>query len=322
METMKFGVRVPNLVLARYFPLNIRLDFRTVKEYTLRCEALGYDSVWVNDHLLFGEQILECWTTLSALSSVTEKIRLGTLVLCNSFRYPSVLAKMGATLDYISGGRLEFGIGAGWSEREHEAYGIAFPPPRERLARLKETLAIVKRLWTAETASFRGKYYTLKNAVCEPRPVQLPHPPILVGTTGEKALKIVAEYADKCNFSHKSPEQYRETLSLLNKHCQEIGRNPHEIEKTLWSQVVISEDNCEIKRQLELIYKASKPHEDFQEWTQKLIENNIIGSPEQCIDKVQEYEDLGVSLIIMRFGDAPSLEGLHLFGEKVAPVFQ
>jgi len=205
---VKFGVYLPQ----------VNVDFNTVKNVTQECERLGFDSVWLFDHLMaFGspeDNVLECWTTLSALSAATRRIRLGTLVLCNSFRHPSVLAKMAATLDYISDGRLDFGIGAGWFRPEYEAYGIPFPKASLRISQLAESLEIIKRMWTAEKATYQGKYYGVKDAVCNPKPVQKPHPPVWVGVMiGKRRMfDIIARYADGWTISSlylPTPAEYR-----------------------------------------------------------------------------------------------------------------
>ena len=185
---LKFGIRIPNVVLPRYFPMYKKLDYKSLVDYAIESELLGYDSIWVNDHLIFGSGILECWTTLSSLVPITERVRLGTLVLCNNFRFPSVVAKMAATLDYISNGRLEFGIGAGWNEEEHRAYGIPFPNPAERVERLREAIEIIKRMWTEKAPYYNGRYYRMEGAVCEPKPLQNPHPSITIGGAGEKLM--------------------------------------------------------------------------------------------------------------------------------------
>jgi alkanesulfonate monooxygenase SsuD/methylene tetrahydromethanopterin reductase-like flavin-dependent oxidoreductase (luciferase family) len=176
MTAVRVGVRVPNMV-GGSFPLNTHLDVTLIMDVVKECEVLGYHSAWMNDHV--NKHNLECWTTLSALAAATERIRLGTQVLCNTYRNPALLAKMSATLDYISGGRLEFGIGAGsnWDEGEHRAYGIPFPTPIERIRRMEEAITIIKKLWTEENASFIGRYYTIHDAICNPKPLQTPHPP-------------------------------------------------------------------------------------------------------------------------------------------------
>ena len=172
MNKTKIGVFLP------FYAFKSPQTFERVRNVVLECERLGYDSIWLDDHLMYGKTpILECWTTLSALASLTAKIRLGTMVLCNSYRNPALLAKMAATLDVISNGRLELGIGAGVQKDEHEAYGIPFPKPSERIERMKEAVEIIKKLWTEENANYQGKYYTVNEAVCLPKPLQKPHPP-------------------------------------------------------------------------------------------------------------------------------------------------
>jgi alkanesulfonate monooxygenase SsuD/methylene tetrahydromethanopterin reductase-like flavin-dependent oxidoreductase (luciferase family) len=166
-----------------------------------KCEELNFDSVWLVDHLLpydaprvpISATMLESWTTLSALSRETSSLKLGPLVTCNIFRRPQILAKMGATFDLISGGRLLFGIGACWFKTEFEQYGIPFPKISERINRLKETIQIIKSMWTQDKASFSGKYYSINEAICEPKPVQKPYPQFWIGAEGEKMLRVVAQ---------------------------------------------------------------------------------------------------------------------------------
>ena len=159
------------------------LDYPNVKRIASECEKLEFDSIWLYDHFYplsppFNKSVLESWTTLTALALETKAIRLGVLVTCNLFRHPSVLAKMSATVDVISGGRLQFGIGAGWYEEECLAYGIQFPKASVRIRRLRESVQIVKKMWTEEKSDFEGRYYRIKDAICEPKPVQKPHPPV------------------------------------------------------------------------------------------------------------------------------------------------
>ncbi len=319
--SLRFGVRIPNVVLPRYFPMYKKLDYKVLVNYTVEAESLGYNSVWVNDHLIFGSGILECWTTLSSLAPITEKERLGTLVLCNNFRFPSVLAKMAATLDYISEGRLEFGIGAGWNEEEHRAYGIPFPKPAERVERLKEAVEIIKKMWTEEAPYYNGKYYKIEGATCEPKPMQKPHPPIMIGGAGEKLMmKVIAQLADKCNFAHRSPAEYAHKLKVLKEACRQIGRNFDEIEKSWWGRVMISRNKDEVIAQLKALYLSQRRESPFKRWIEGIKANSIIGTPEECVEKLREYMKLGVTYFIFRFGDAPSKKGLRLFAEEVIPM--
>jgi F420-dependent oxidoreductase-like protein len=201
-------------------------------------DTLGFDSAWVFDHFIpiFSDPTgpcLEGWTALSALAMATQKVRLGVMVTGNTYRHPAVLAKMATTLDIISGGRLILGIGAGWFELEHRAYGIALPRIGERLRRLDEAVQVIKRLWTEEKVTFPGRYYQLTDAFFQPKPVQKPHPPLLVGATGERvALQIVARHADMWN-TFGSPDECRHKVAVLTEHCHRIGRNPDTVEKSV-----------------------------------------------------------------------------------------
>ena len=201
-------------------------------------DGLGFDTAWVFDHFLpiFSNPTgpcLEGWTALAALAMATKNVRLGVMVTGNTYRHPAVLAKMATTVDIISGGRLILGIGAGWFELEHREYGMPFPQVAERLARLDETLAVLKRLWTEEQVTFTGRYYQLNEAVFNPRPVQRPHPPILVGASGEHvALGIVARHAQMWN-TFGTPDVFRHKIARLAEHCQRIGRDPVTIEKSV-----------------------------------------------------------------------------------------
>ncbi len=314
LRKVNFGVFLPFYAF-EFEEKNPSSLFNSVRDVVLECERLGYHSVWLDDHLMFGTRpILECWTTLAALSQLTTRIRLGTMVLCSAFRNPALLAKMAATLDVISGGRLEFGIGAGVQKDEHIAYGITFPEARVRIERMKEAVEIIKKLWTEEKASYKGKHYEIKEAVCEPKPLQKPHPPITIGGGGEKlTLKVTAQYADRCDFGYlSSTELYRHKLEVLAAHCCEAGRDPHEIEKACWpgGQVLVARNQKELSE----IVLAHKP----KNVSQKDFENlNLIGTPDACLKKLQPYIDLGVTHFMLFFGDLPSLDGLRLFAESV-----
>lgn len=258
--------------------------------------------------------ILECWTTLSALSAVTERIRLGTMVSCNSFRNPSLLAKMGATLDNISEGRLELGIGAGVQKKEHIAYGFPFPSSKARIERLKEAVEIIKKMWTEEKASYKGKHYTIRDAVCEPKPLQKPHPPITIGGGGEKLmLRVTAQHADRYDWGYiPSFEVYKRKLKALEKHCEAVGRSFQAIEKSCWpaGQIFIREDRKELDERVLRWVPNGVSLEDF-------ARTNLVGTPEDCIEQLYQYVNLGVTHFMLFFGDFPDLRGLKLFAEKV-----
>ena len=201
-------------------------------------DSLGYDTAWLFDHFLpiFSDPTGEClegWTGLAALAMATRRVRLGLMVTGNTYRHPSVLAKMATTVDIISGGRLILGLGAGWFELEHQEYGIPFHTVGERLHRLDEALQIIKMLWTQERASFKGRFFSLENASFNPQPIQQPHPPILIGASGENvALRIVARHAQMWN-SFGTPEVFRNKIARLEEHCGQLGRDPSTIEKSV-----------------------------------------------------------------------------------------
>lgn len=201
-------------------------------------DGLGYDTAWVFDHFLpiFSDPTGPCldgWTTLAALAMASKNVRIGTMVTGNTYRHPAVLAKMATTVDIISGGRLILGLGAGWFELEHQEYGIPFHTIGTRLRRLDEALELIKSLWTNERSNFLGKHFQLADASFNPKPLQRPRPPILVGATGEEvALKIVAKHADIWN-SFGTPEVFRHKIARLNEHCAVIGRDPATIEKSV-----------------------------------------------------------------------------------------
>jgi F420-dependent oxidoreductase-like protein len=199
----------------------------------------GFDHCWVSDHFAaVGDEpsldVFEAWALLGAMSQLTSRVRVGCLVTGNTFRHPAVLAKTAVTVDHLSGGRLEFGIGAAWFQAEHEMLGIDFGTPGQRVARLREACQILKLLWTEDRPSFDGASYRLRDAAASPRPVQRPHPPIWIGATGEKkALRIVAEYGDVWNAPGPEPTEFRRLSKILDDHCARIERDPGTIRRSV-----------------------------------------------------------------------------------------
>ena len=237
--------------------MNLRFGIKTAQQFTTYEDILRVwqeaDSIpviehaWAFDHFIplgpdpTGPQ-LEGWTLLAALAARTERLRVGLMVTGNIYRHPAVLAKMGATVDIISHGRLDFGIGAGWNELECRMYGIPLYPPGERIRRLGEACEVIKRLWTETVANCDGKYYQLKDARCEPKPVQKPNPPFVIGGSGEQlTLRIVAQYANIWNFVGGSVDTLRHKNEVLNGHCAAIGRDPRTIERSI--QIAINYNN-------------------------------------------------------------------------------
>jgi alkanesulfonate monooxygenase SsuD/methylene tetrahydromethanopterin reductase-like flavin-dependent oxidoreductase (luciferase family) len=290
-------------------------SFDLVRDVVLECERLGYTSVHFDDHFMYGKApVLECWTKLSALAAVTSRIRLGTTVLCSSFRNPALLAKMAATLDVISNGRLDLGVGAGVQESEHVAYGFAFPKAVERIERLKETVVILKKMWMEEKATYLGKYFRIVDAVCEPKPVQKPHPPITVGGIGENlTLGVQAEVADRVDWGYlPTIQDYEHKLRVLRSYCDGVGRDFGEIQKCAWlgGQIFLAEDRKELDMKLE----EWKPRDVSLDSFRFL---NFVGTPDEMMQRVREYIDLGVTHFMLFFGDFPRTEGLEVFAERV-----
>jgi alkanesulfonate monooxygenase SsuD/methylene tetrahydromethanopterin reductase-like flavin-dependent oxidoreductase (luciferase family) len=312
LSKLKFGVFLP------FYAFQAKEhggSFSLIRNIVLDCERLGYHSVWLDDHLMYDDwPILESWTTLSALSALTSRVRLGTMISCSAHRNPALLAKMAATFDVLSNGRLELGIGAGIQENEHTAYGFDFPEPSVRIERLGEYLEVIKRLWTQNRANYQGKHYSLKDAVCEPKPLQKPYPPITVGGCSELLLrKVTAPYADRFDFGFlPSIERYKRKLGVLEKECMAIGRNLGKIEKSCWpgGQVLIAQNEREVNEKVSQKNALGLSLEDFKKTT-------LVGTPQECREQLQVYVDLGVTCFMLYFGDLPKVDGLRLFAEGV-----
>ena len=282
-------------------------------------EHLGYDSIWVYDHMHnvpkpAHEAVFECWTVMAAISQRTSRVRLGQMVGCNSYRNPALLAKITSTLDVISGGRLDWGIGAGWYEHEYHGYGYEFPPPKDRIGMLRESVEIVRSLWTQADTSYEGRYYRLHGAQCDPKPLQQPTPPILVGGGGEQlTLRVVARLADASNFGG-SPDEWARKRRILQEHCAAVGRDEATIRKTWSPELFIRSTEKEIAE----VGSRSMWGMPADEWRA----NNLVGTPEQVAEKVRTYLDLGCTGFIPWCADYPDTESLERFAREVMPEFR
>jgi alkanesulfonate monooxygenase SsuD/methylene tetrahydromethanopterin reductase-like flavin-dependent oxidoreductase (luciferase family) len=233
---------------------------KTVERWQL-FERLGYESAWLCDHLIQPSRpqgpYLEAWTLLGGLAAVTEKIRIGVLVTSNTFRYPQVLAKMAVTVDHISNGRLEIGLGAGWYEPEHTMFGIDYPETKELVARFAEAVQVVDLLTREDTSSFDGAYYRLRDARSRPASVQKPRPPLLLGAFGPRMLKIVARFGDTWN-AFGTPTEMRERNQMLDAYCREIGRDPDTLDRSLYYWVPKSDEDPWVSR--DAFYEVIDPY--------------------------------------------------------------
>jgi F420-dependent oxidoreductase-like protein len=294
----------------------------TTKEVTRAAEAAGYDSIWVYDHVHnvpkpSGEAVFECWTTMAALAEATSRIRLGQMVGCALYRPPALLAKITSNIDVISGGRLEWGIGAGWYRNEFAGYGYDFPEPKERIGRMAETVEIVTSMWSRPETTYEGRFYRLHRAQCDPKPLQSPRPPVWIGGGGEQlTLRVVARLADWANFGGK-PDEWAAKREVLKGHCKAVGRDEESIGKSWSPEVLVRESEAEIRTLVEA-GRGSIWGEEFESWAA----GNLVGTPEQVAEKVARYVELGCSYFIPWCTDYPDLTSLSLFAERVMPEFR
>ena len=263
------------------------LSFQETLHLVSHAERTGWDGIWLADHFMPNAENTdvpwpEAWTTLSALGAQVPRVRLGTLVTGNTYRHPAVLAKMAATLDHISEGRVVLGIGSGWQENEHQQYGIEFDTVTGRLARLEEACQVITKLFNDNEANFSGRYYNLDAATLEPKPIQSPLP-LLIGGGGEKVtLKITAKYANEWNV-WGDPSILRHKMAILDQHCEDLGRNPDEIQRSAVALLFMSDD----AQFLDKMRNAD------------IAQPKIVGSPDEIRGIVSEYEAAGVNELIV-----------------------
>lgn len=302
------------------------VDWGELESYARDAEALGYSCAWIADHLILGHEggELEAWTALSALAAATTKLRVGPLVLGNTHRNPALVAKMAATLDYLSAGRVNLGVGAGWYEREHAAYGLPFiASVGERMDRLDEAIRLMKAMFTAEPATFQGRFYRAEGAACQPAPVQRPWPALWIGGGGERrTLRIVAEHADAWNLPAVDPETYEHKLEVLRGHCAAVGRDYRDIEKTMETRVLVTDGSRSTDARLAawLNYwreTAGDTPLGEDEAVARVRGQYIIGTVEECRRKVRGYVEAGVEHFTPYFLDYPSRTSLELFATAI-----
>jgi F420-dependent oxidoreductase-like protein len=306
---MQFGLTIPQGWRGGDLPLE--QENNPVKQYefskyiAIAADDLGFDSLYAYDHFIphykddIEKNIFECFTLLSAIAAITDNIKIGQLVVCNSYRNPALLAKMLSTLDVISNGRAELGIGAGWYKHEYVAYGYDFPSNLIRIKQLDESLDIIKAMWTKNTSSFEGNYFKVKDAICNPKPIQYPYPTIMVGGEGEKyMLKLVAKHADRYNLFFGSPQEMKRKISLVKEHCNSIGRNNNEIEYSVALPCLIIESEDIISHTLRQYKRKDKT---IQEYIQYLVDGITVGTPEKIVKGLNEYANIGVSHFVIHF---------------------
>ncbi len=266
-----------------------------------------FDSAWTIDHLQFGDAgVLEGFTTLTYMAALHPKLTFGHTVLCQSFRNPALVAKMGATLQLLSGGRFTLGIGAGWHEEEYRAYGYDFPDAGTRVEQLEEVLQIIKALWTQEQVTFEGKHYRVVEARCEPRPE--PAPPILLGAFRPRMLRLAARYADEWNVSSCRAGRYERMLREFERACAESGRSPSAIRRSWGGGCACATT----REEAEALYRRD-PDNDEENF-------DLVGTPQQVVEQMRPFIHMGVDRFMLDCGGFPKLTTLEMLIQEVLPA--
>jgi len=313
--TMKFGLIVPQ---------GWRMDlvgiadpaeaYETMTRVAREAEAVGFDSIWLFDHFHTvptptQEVTFECWTSTAALARDTRRVRIGQMVTCNGYRNPALLAKMASTVDVLSRGRLDFGIGAGWYEHEFHAFGYDFPDGPTRLRQLRDAVQIILKMWTDDEAVFEGKYHQVHEAINQPKGVQKPHIPLLIGGSGEQVtLKLVAQYGDACNIGHLDLEGLERKFAIIKKHCEDVGRDYNTIRRTVLFNCAIAETDEAALAKSGSFARNIPSH--------RIREQALVGTPDRIRQRLLEIEQAGAQEIIVYMPDARDLEPIRLFARE------
>ena len=313
---MKIGAMVPQGWRMDLHDIKPEQQWDTIIEASARIEKLNYASVWVYDHFHTvpsptQDPTFECWSLMAALSQVTENVRIGQMCTCNSYRNPAYLTKVASTIDSMSGGRLEFAIGAGWYDQEYKAYGYDYPSAGVRLKMLEEALQIYIAMTTQEKASFEGDYYKIKDAINQPKPLQKPYPPLWVCGGGEKVtLKLLAKYGDYGNWD-VDVEGFVHKSKILKSHCDEQNRNYSDIKKTLHTNVIIGNDEKDLDAKINKIVNVTGiPKEMY-------INRPLVGVKEKVFDTIDEFSSVECEYLIAYIPDIVWGDTLEILSEKL-----
>jgi len=289
-----------------------------------RVESLGLDSLWRSDHFfsVMGRterDSLEAWTSLTALAQRTRRIAFGPLVSPMTFRHPALLARMAAAVDLLSEGRLVLGVGAGWNDDEHAAYGIRLPPLKERMDRLEEGIKVIRALWKGGPVDLEGEYYPLHGAMAMPRPYRPDGPRLLIGGDGEvRLLAIVARYADEWNSHAAGPEAYQAKRKKLEEHCRAVGRDPEEIRRSRMAGVLIANSKKALEERARWFKSFMTALQDVPE--DQVVEalrskSWLVGTPEEIAKQLGEWSAAGVQRMMLQYYDLDDMDGLALLAE-------
>ena len=313
---MKIGAMVPQGWRMDLHDIKPEQQWDTIIEASARIEKLNYASVWVYDHFHTvpsptQDPTFECWSLMAALSQVTENVRIGQMCTCNSYRNPAYLTKVASTIDSMSGGRLEFAIGAGWYDQEYKAYGYDYPSAGVRLKMLEEALQIYIAMTTQDKASFEGDYYKIKDAINQPKPLQKPYPPLWVCGGGEKVtLKLLAKYGDYGNWD-VDVEGFVHKSKILKSHCDEQNRNYSDIKKTLHTNVIIGNNEKDLDAKINKIVDVTGiPKEMY-------IDKPLVGVKEKVFDTIEEFSSVECEYLIAYIPDIVWGDTLEILSEKL-----
>jgi F420-dependent oxidoreductase-like protein len=309
--SLKFGLSLPQGWIMELASIKDPIEaYEAMTRVAQTADEVGFESAWLVDHFHTipqpsQEVTFECWTTTAALARDTKRIRIGQLVTCNGYRHPALLAKMASTVDVLSHGRLNFGIGAGWYEHEYRAYGYDYPDTPERLRYLREAVQVIRAMWTQEEAVFEGKYYQVRGAINQPKGVQKPHIPLLIGGSGEKVtLKLVAQYGDACNVNGDLAT-IKQKFAVLKDHCETVGRDYESIHRTVVRMCAIGETDEQAKAKIPAALLG-----------RSFAAGALIGNPDTIRQGLAELEAAGVQEVILGFPDVLQLDVLRLFAQE------
>jgi F420-dependent oxidoreductase-like protein len=308
---LKFGLSLPQGWIRELAGIKDPVEaYEAMTRVAQTADELGFASAWLVDHFHTTPQpsqeiTFECWTATAALARDTRNIRIGQMVTCNGYRNPALLAKMASTVDVLSHGRLNFGIGAGWHEHEYRAYGYDYPDAPDRLRHLREAVQVILAMWTQEEAVFEGKYYHVRGAINQPKGVQNPHIPLLIAGSGEKVtLKLVAQYGDACNVYGDLPTIERK-FAALKDHCLAVGRDYESIRRTVTLSCSIGETDEQARAKFPAALLNSP-----------VTAGALIGSPETLRPRLAALEAIGVQEVVLGFADPLELNSLRFFAQE------
>lgn len=288
-------------------------------------ERLGFDSLFTSDHYLCDVDVPDpgsndSWTLLAALAARTERLRLGTMVSPVTFRLPVVLAKCATTVDHVSGGRAILGIGAGWWEQEHRTHGVPFPSTDERFEMLEEQLEIVHGLWSEDVYSFESRHYAIEGCSLMPKPVQRPHPPIVVGGKGgPRMARLVARWADGFNRVGGTPEQVGGSIERVREAVSAAGRDPASVEASFMTWVMVGSTEAEWRSRVEAVRRMDRSAGPFDDYLADVSKDCFVGTVEQAVDLMGAYVDTGVEHFVLNTELFDDLDMLELIAAEVVP---